>query len=288
MKRLLPRFGALALVAALVGAVVWLRPEPPGPAPAPQEILLPEDFVLQYADGSRMWSSSDGPRKSYLVSRVLAELKDQGLSFDQLRSSRSVVRTTIDAKAQTVAAAVVGRLVAPRRPELGAAVAAIDPASGDVRVYLGLSRGADLAGDEAKELPPEIVRPFTDVGAPNLVRARMSPLDLASAYGTFAAGGVRQEPRFVTSVSGGDGAELYRKVGIGHVPFDRQVADRVTAQLKERPGCNGVACVPGAHQWTAGYTPKLAVTVFVDKADAVADADLARVVWQEFLSSLAG
>jgi hypothetical protein len=286
MKRLLPRFGALALVAALVGAVLWLRPEPLRPEPPPP--APPLDFILQYADGSKMWSSSDGGRAVYLVSRVLAELSAQGLSFDQLRNSRSVVRTTIDAKAQTVAGAVVGRLVAPRRPELGAAVTAVDPVSGEVRVYLGLSRVADLAGGESKELPPEIVRPFIDAGAPDLVRARMSPLDLASAYGTFAAGGVRQEPRFVTSVTGGDGSELYRKVGIGDVPFDRQAADRVTAQLKERPGCNGVACVPGAHQWTAGYTPQLAVTVFVDQADAVIDADLARVVWQEFLSSLAG
>ncbi|MDX8036457.1 hypothetical protein SK803_40215 [Lentzea sp. BCCO 10_0856] len=61
MKRFLPSFGALVLVAALVGAVVWLRPEPPRPAPAPSL-----GVVLQYADGSRLWSSADGRPRPYL------------------------------------------------------------------------------------------------------------------------------------------------------------------------------------------------------------------------------
>lgn len=283
MKRFLPSFGALVLVAALVGAVVLLRPEPPRPAPAP-----PHEVVLQYADGSKLWSSGDGRPGSYLVRRVLAELDEQGLSLDRLRGSGSVVRTTIDAKAQTVAAAVVGRLVAPRPGNPGASVTAIDPVSGGVQVYLGLSRFAELAGGEPQELTPEIVRPFADAGVPNLVRAQMSPLDLTAAYAAFASGGVKPEPHFVTSVSGTDGSPLYRRMGIAEAVFDRQVADRITAQLKEKPGCNGVACVSGAHPWTVGYTPQLAVTVFVDQAEAALDADLTRVVWQEFLASLAG
>lgn len=280
MRSFLPRFGGLVLVAALVGAVVWLRPEPPRPessAPAPAP---PPGVVLKYADGSKLWSSADGGQPTDLVRRVLADLDDEGLSFDQLRSSRAVVTTTIDPKAQTMAAAVVGRLVAPRR--LGAAVTAIDPVSADVRVYLGVSRGTDLAG-EPKELTPEIVRPFTDAGVPNLVRARMSPLDVTAAYAAFAGGGMH-EPNFVTFVVGADGRPLPRMVRVGHVAFDRQVADRITAQLKQKPACNGIACVPDAGQWTVGYTLNLAVTVFVDPASA----DLSRVVWQDFLTSQAG
>lgn len=281
MKRFRPSFGALVLVAALVGAVVWLRPAPPRPAPAAP--APSQGVVLRYVDGSRLWSSGDGGQRSYLVHEVLAELDEQGLSLDRLLSSGGVVQTTIDAKAQTVAAAVVGRLVAAEQRDLGASVTAIDPASGDVRVYLGFSRVADLAG-EPKELTPEIVRPFTDAGVPNLVRARMSPLDVTAACAAFAGGGIKQTPRFVTSVTGADGSPLYRKVGIGDVALDRQAADRVTAQLKQQPGCNGVACVSDARQWTAGYTPQLAVTVFVDQADA----GMARVIWQEFMASLAG
>lgn len=281
MRRFLPRIGGLVLVAALVGAVVWLRPEPPRPeSSAPPPPAPPQGVVLTYADGSKLWSSADGGQQTDLVRRVLADLADEGLSFDQLRSSRAVVTTTIDAKAQTMAAAVVGRLVAPH--QLGAAVTAIDPVSGDVRVYLGVNRGADLAG-EPKELTPEIVRPFTDAGVPDLVRAQMSPLDVTAAYVAFAGAG-KPEPDFVTSVTGADGLPLLQKVRIIHVVLDRQVADRITAQLKQKPACNGVACVPDAGQWTVGYTLNLAVTVFVDSASA----DLSRVVWQEFLASQAG
>ncbi|MGW6935037.1 hypothetical protein ACWGE0_33590 [Lentzea sp. NPDC054927] len=283
MKRFLPSFGALVLVAALVGAVVWLRPEPPRPAPPPSL-----GVVLQYVDGSRLWSSTDGYPRPYLVRRVLAELEEQGLSLDRLRTSGAVVQTTIDAKAQTVAAAVVGKLVAPGQRDLGASVTAIDPSSGEVRVYLGLSRATDLAGGEPRALTPEIVRPFADAGVPDLVRAQMSPLDVTAAYAALAGGGIKHTPRFVTSVTGADGSLLYRKVGIADVAFDRQVADRVTARLKEKSGCNGIACVPDGRQWTAGYTPQLAVTVFVDQAGATTDADMARVAWQEFLASLAG
>ena len=281
MKRFLPRIGGLVLVAALVGAVVWLRPEPPRPAPAPAEIVLPEGVLLRYADGSKLWSSADGGQQTHLVRRVLADLADEGLSFDQLRSSRAVVTTTIDAKAQTMAAAVIGRLVVPRN--LGVAVTAIDPVSGDVRAYLGVNRGTDLAG-EPKELTPEIVRPFTDADVPDLVRAQMSPLDVTAAYAAFARGGGKPEPDFVTSVTGADGLPLLQKVRIIHAAFDRQVADRITAQLKQQPACNGVACVPDAGQWTVGYTLNLAVTVLVDPAAA----GLSRVVWQEFLASQAG
>lgn len=109
------------------------------------------------------------------MNRVVAELGEQGLSLDRLRSGGAVVQTTIDAKAQAEAAAVVGRLVASRPGGPGAAVTAIGPESGDVRVYFAPGRDTDLAGGEPKEVAAEVLRPLTDAGAPNLVRARMSP-----------------------------------------------------------------------------------------------------------------
>ena len=277
MKRLLPNLGALVLVAVLVGAVVWLRPDPPPPAPAPVR-----DVVLQYADGSELWNSGEGRPRSHLERRVLAELADLGLSLDQLRAAGGVVRTTVDAKAQTMAAAVVGRLVAVERGDRAASVTAVEPASGGVRVYLGLSRASDPGGEPA-ELTPEVVRPFTDAGAPEVVRTMMSPLEVTAAYAALAGGGVRQQPHFVTTVTGADGSQLYRRTGTPEVVVDRQVAERVTAQLKEEPGCGGTSCVTGAHPWTVGYTPQLAVAVFVDQTTGT---DLTRVVWQEFLASL--
>ncbi len=66
--------------------------------------------------------------------------------------------------------------------------------------------------------------------------------------------------------------------------MDEDVADRVTALLKENPGCNGVVCVPGASPWMVGYTPQLAVTVLVREQEGAAiDADLPRAIWQSLL-----
>lgn len=89
--------------------------------------------------------------------------------------------------------------------------------------------------------------------------------------------------------------------------FGKDVSDQLTARLKENPACNGVACTPSAyrsptepgktlHAWMVGYTPQLAVTVLVkeqsvrweEQAGAPIDADLPRVVWQEFLAEQAG
>ncbi len=289
MKRFVPSFGALVLVAVLVGAVVWLRPDPPRPAPAP-----PKEVVLQYADGSRLWGSRDGGPRPHLVRRLVAELSEAGVPLEQLDRAGAVVRTTIDVKAQTVAAAVVGRLVAPK--ELGAALTAVDPGSGDVRAYLSLggvdrtaSRGlTDLAGGEPAELAPELSLPFAEAGLPGLPQPRMRPLEVTAAYATLAAGGVSRRTQFITSVTAVDGSVLYRSVTVSDPSVDPAVAGQITLRLKEKAGCNGVACVPDALRWAAGYTPRLAVGVFVDEAGGAVDTGLPRSIWQQFLVELGG
>ncbi|MFS8100039.1 hypothetical protein LFM09_23200 [Lentzea alba] len=284
MKSLLRVLGALVLVSGIVAYVVWQRPEPPViPPPAPKEV------VLQYADGSKMWSSFDGGfRPPPLVSKVFRELDQAKVPYDSLRVSGAVVRTTIDARAQSVAATVIGRLAEPQR-KLGVSVTAIDPASGAVLVYTGGSRQeVDMAGGVITTPSPGIVEPFAAV--PDLVQPTMSPLDVNVAYATVAAGGVLREPRFVNSVTAADGSVLHKAIDNGKPVFGRDIADRITAGLKEKAGCNGAACVTGAYPWLAGYTPELAVTVFIlEQAGAVVDdPDLPRVIWQEFLATMAG
>ncbi|GAB2873367.1 hypothetical protein [Lentzea nigeriaca] len=284
---------ALVLAALVVGYVVWQRPEAPAPKPVP-----PKEVVLQYADGSTMWRSTGAWKQPPIVQRVFAELGTAALSFDSLRGTGGVVRTTIDARAQTFAAAVVGRLIPPLRVidtsaptrgrprELDASVTAIDPGSGRVRVYLpGLSSGDDLAGGVRKELPAALAEPLATAAAPNAIEERATPLNVSAAYATLAARGVQREPHFVTSVTAANGSLLYEAADTTKPAFATDRVDRITASLKEKPGCDGTACVPGAFPWMVGYTPKLAVTVYVEQAGAV-DAGLPMLIWQEFLKEL--
>jgi len=281
VRRFLPGLGALAIVAVIVGYVVWQRPAAPVPPPP-----APKEVVVQYADGSKLWSSAEeGMVRPELVNLVSAELHAANLPLDELKVVGGVVRTTIDARIETVSATVVGRLVAPNQ-RLGATVTAIDPASGGVLAYVpGPRRGLNDA-DEPQETVPALAEPFTLAGVPDLVQARMRPLDVTSAYATFAAGGVQRRAHFVVSVTGADGSSLYQAGDVEKSVFGNDVADRVTLALKENPGCNGVACVPDAFPWAAGYTPQLAVTVLVDQAGGDVDAGLSVAIWQELVAEL--
>lgn len=279
---------ALLLVAAIVGYVVWQRPEEPVPPPAP-----PKPVVLEYADGSRLWSSIDGYPQPTVAKRVLAELSEVSVPYNSLTPRGGVVRTTIDAKAQTTAAAVLGRLLAPKRgldgsypPERAdAGMTAIDPVSGGVRVYLPGFGAEDLAGGTAQEVTPGLFGPFA--GVRDVAKERMTALDVTAAYATLGAAGIERKPHLVSTVTGADGSMRYQAQDTAKPVIGEHVVDRITASLKEDAVCNGVPCVPYAAPWMVGYTPQLAVTVYVKKAD-VADAGLPRVIWQEFLAELAG
>ncbi|PWK91288.1 penicillin binding protein [Lentzea atacamensis] len=287
---------ALLLVAGVVGYVVWQRPDPPAAPPPPRK-----EVVVQYADGSRLWSSTSGRPRTLLVKRVLAELAEASLSYDSLQVSGAVVRTSIDAKAQTVAATVLGRLVAPQR-ELDAAVTAMDPASGAVRVYLpGFRYTNDMVSEVQKEPGPGLL--LAD-GGRNSLKEPATPLKVNATYAALAAGGVQRKPHLVTEVTAADGSTRYRAAEAGEQAFSKEFADQVTTRLKGNPACNGMACAPSAytspaeprktkHAWVAGYTPELAVTVWVGQTEvpyddglpeANVDADLPRVIWQEFLA----
>lgn len=292
MNRLL---AAVLLVAGIVGYVAWQRPAAPVPPPA-----SPKDVVLQYADGRKLWSSTDGAPRPDVAERVLAELKELSLPYDSLRVTGGVVRTTIDAKQQTVAATVLGRLFAPRRtpdpsatrsylqPLLDASMTAVDPGSGGVRVYRpGFGVDRDLASGAAQDPPPALAEPFASTGVRDVVKERVTPLDVTAAYATLAAGGVQRKPHLVSTVTAADGSLLYQASDTAQPVFAKDRAERITASLKEKPACNGVACVPEASPWMVGYTPQLVVTVYVEKVDAVVDADLPGVIWREFMTELA-
>lgn len=136
--------------------------------------------------------------------------------------------------------------------------------------------------------------------------ARMRPLDLAAAYATFAAEGVRRTPHFITHVTDGSGITLYRAVNAGKPAFDqdparsKEIANQVTSVLKADPACGErglVACRPGVQMmdkpdhdkiqnaWLVGYDQDLSVSVFVGADEAtrpIADPALPRKIWEKF------
>ena len=294
MKRFMPALGALVLVAAVVGAVVWQRP---GASP---EAIASGDVVLQHADGSLLWRS--GQPETPLVGQVLRELVAVGTPLEQLRDAGgALVVTTIDSKAQAGATEVVRRL-ASGRP---ASITAVDPGNGSVRAYVpGTDPAVDHAGGVVREAGAA-ARPFGSValmraaGVPESAEvegrptqllsteaALLRPLDVATAYATFAADGMHHDTHFITHVTEAGGKTLYRSVTAGKPALgvdpgrSKEFAERVNAELRADPLCGSspeAACLPVEvkdgdvvrHAWMIGYTPQLSVVVFVGAESGV-------------------
>jgi membrane peptidoglycan carboxypeptidase len=113
------------------------------------------------------------------------------------------------------------------------------------------------------------------------------PVDMASAYGTFADGGVYHKPHMISRVETASGAVLFDDGGDypGQARFDPQVARNVTESMTDvassslipLAGGRPVAAktgttqsnIPGQNKdaWTVGYTPSLSTAVWVGTDD---------------------
>ena len=106
----------------------------------------------------------------------------------------------------------------------------------------------------------------------------VSPLDLASAYATFAAGGVARQPTILTKVRFPDGHTEQAANGAAKRVLDASVASAVTKVLEANveAGTGTAAALAGrpaagktgtttnfADAWFAGYVPQLATVVWV-------------------------
>ncbi len=135
----------------------------------------------------------------------------------------------------------------------------------------------------ARRLGLERMDPDGQYGASlSLGAAESSPLEMASAYGTFANHGVRQEPTGIARVIDADGNVLVDNRNRTGIPvLDPAVADNVTDVLVDvvengtgkrarldRPvaGKTGTAQAYRA-AWFVGYTPQLATAVWMGHAD---------------------
>jgi membrane peptidoglycan carboxypeptidase len=141
-------------------------------------------------------------------------------------------------------------------------------------------------------------------------------IDMASAYGTFAADGQRYDPHIVQKVVAADGRVLLDRavtpVG-GQSVFPQQLARNVTESMLDVAGSSGFALAGGRtaaaktgtnqlgetrdnrDAWTVGYTPSLSAAVWVgtDKSDpirtrtgkVVYGATLPGPIWQAFMNA---
>jgi membrane peptidoglycan carboxypeptidase len=132
------------------------------------------------------------------------------------------------------------------------------------------------AGIPASTTPQDVGLSFV------LGSSSMSPVQMASAYATFAARGVYHTPHIVSSVSTPDGEVLYTADVAGEQRFAPEIADQVNAAL-ERVITNGTATrgqsvgrpVAGKtgttdenkSAWFVGYGPQVATSVMLSKED---------------------
>ncbi|MDQ2788666.1 MAG: penicillin-binding protein [Actinomycetota bacterium] len=163
-----------------------------------------------------------------------------------------------------------------------------------------------------------------DSGAPalgiTLGQYPVHTIDMASAYATFAADGMRREPFFVRQYANARGTVEYQHLDKPQPAFDRadperntQLARNVTATMTDvarssqipLTGGRVVATKTGTHQlgdtgrnsaaWTVGYTPSISTAVWVgDPANtALKNANGSDVfgrgvpgaIWQRFMNS---
>jgi membrane peptidoglycan carboxypeptidase len=264
----------------------------------------------------------------HVVAAVAAELTGLGISERELSGGGLRITTTLDPRRQQQAVRSARGAPDQRAGAPRSAMVAIDPGTGGVLAYYGGDdgRGTDyaraqrqagptftpfvvlarlLGGPKAgKKVEPGAVaaaaRAAGISAAASDGKDRVSAVDLASAYATFAADGVWRPPHLVASVSTADGRVLYRAAPRAERRFAPQVARTVTATMREGAGQDGLA-LPGGRPvaartgtvesepdaappdaWMAGFTPELATSVWVG-TDRNAPART-RSAWREFMT----
>jgi membrane peptidoglycan carboxypeptidase len=155
-------------------------------------------------------------------------------------------------------------------------------------------------------------------------RTQVRPFDMASAYATLAADGVRRGPHFVAKAEDARGNVAYQANIQAASAFDQDdqahsanIARNVTETLLPIPGASNIGCTnnrpcagktgtqqfnetdQNAKAWMVGYTPSIAAAAWVgaDREEPIVDADgkiifgsgLPGHIWQQFMNTyLAG
>jgi membrane peptidoglycan carboxypeptidase len=189
----------------------------------------------------------------------------------------------------------------------GAVVDSVNTAFAQLAIALGLDRITHMATRLGVDVnrafgPPESRGPSIALGG--LTRG-VSPLELASAYATFAAGGTHVSPYFIARVLGPDGQEIHRTRPAPQPAVDGAVNAAMVDILEEAvaEGTGAAAAVPGwdvigktgtsdgpADAWFVGAVPVLSATVWVGRPDSdkpvagLTGGTVSAPIWRSFMA----
>jgi len=171
--------------------------------------------------------------------------------------------------------------------------------------------GADNLVGKTTLANPETGVPGSAIG---IGEYEMRPVDQAVGFATFANGGVRHAPFFVSNVTDNEGTVLLENAGDqGEQVMDPDVANDVTYAIKDvadfsrrsldgdRPvasktGTVGSSDDDNSDAWMVGYTPSLSTAVWMgsDTREPIVNArgqiifgsGLPGEIWQEFMNTV--
>jgi membrane peptidoglycan carboxypeptidase len=176
---------------------------------------------------------------------------------------------------------------------------------------LALRIGPQKVADAAKQAG--ITTPLNDVNEGiALGNKEVSPVEMAAAYATFAAGGVYHAPHLVTKVTTSDDRVIYEAVVPQERRFSTQIARNVTEAMlgvpvNDKLSLNGgrlSAAKTGTVQsrvegenndaWIAGYTPSVATAVWIgtdqntpirtSQGKQITGGSLPGTIWKNFMN----
>ena len=189
-----------------------------------------------------------------------------------------------------------------------AVVNSVNTAFAQLGVALGAERIAAMAerlgiDPEGSLGPPGSRGPSMALGG---LTHGVSPLQLASAYSTFAANGSRTAPYLIEEVLGPDGNTIYRATPTSQVVLDPAVNAALVDILVEavEEGTGAAAALPGwevlgktgttedsADAWFVGAVPDLSTAVWIGHPDrrqpvpGLTGGSMAAPVWRAFMAS---
>jgi penicillin-binding protein 1A len=106
----------------------------------------------------------------------------------------------------------------------------------------------------------------------------VSPLEMASAFGTLAAGGVHYAPTAITKIVGPDGGSIYEHTPVGQQVLTKEISWATTQLLMGvvKSGTGTRAALPGREvagktgtaqtyqdAWFCGYTPQMSTAIWM-------------------------